>query len=237
MSSASTIDLSRNLGATSRSELHDQLQRLHRSLVVRAARWSQSDTPTVLWGPKIAHSVHRPSAGLCARFLVPKKPSHLPASQRIPPTIPLRLRRDDGKYDIITIVTDILPIAGQFVPTGARVLARESALTGVTLSWHLGGPWQWGLLTVGHLFAGQRLPLSVRVERIATPVRAEAPWIEGRVAVRAQPAARRTTARLSKCHAAHCNCLASCHMSASRNACSILYHWPTTPSNTPPATA
>lgn len=99
------------------------------------------------------------------RVYVPRKRQRVSSAKRIPGHFRIRLRRRDGRYDLLKIRSDVDSLA-DYVPTSARVrLGTRTATTGLLLRWNdAKGSVSWGFATVGHLFDDtSRRIASVRV--------------------------------------------------------------------------
>jgi hypothetical protein len=103
------------------------------------------------------------------RVYVPRKRQRVSSAKRIPGLFRIRLKRPDGKYDLLKIRSDVDSLA-DYVPTSARVrLGTRTATTGLLLRWNdAKGAVKWGFATVGHLFDDtSRRVASVRVHSTA----------------------------------------------------------------------
>jgi hypothetical protein len=104
---------------------------------------------------------------IALRIYLPKKRKRVARSRLIPRHLEIRLKRNDGKFDLLRIRTDV-ESRSRFLPTGFNVKLsdRGRATTGVLFRWSdPGEPARWGLVTVAHLFDGtRRRTTSVRLD-------------------------------------------------------------------------
>lgn len=101
----------------------------------------------------------RPSGHKVAlRVYLQEKRKRVAKAKRIPAHFSIRLRRDDQKYELIRIRSDVESL-GDYIPTGAVVsLGRRAAVAGFLLRWQdIDAATCWGFATVGHLFDGTSL--------------------------------------------------------------------------------
>ncbi|QDV47253.1 hypothetical protein Enr13x_71620 [Stieleria neptunia] len=102
---------------------------------------------------------------LAIRVYLPRKRRRVAKARRIPPHFQIRLKRSDGKFDLLVIRSDVESLA-DYVPTGGSVkLGTHDAAGGFLLRWNgFDGQTEWGFATVGHLFDDTSLRVgSIRV--------------------------------------------------------------------------
>lgn len=142
----------------------DEWLRIHRTLTRRYCGRDRGNVRNISYGTKCRNGRRR-QRGLTARFHVLEK--HRPRHRRdwIEPEIGVRLRRANGRFCEVRLLTDVEPVS-IVKPTGV-FLEQEGAVIGsVGVSVSIprpqpGVPDRWGLVTVGHPF--QKLPRSARV--------------------------------------------------------------------------
>lgn len=112
------------------------------------------------------YSAGKPSGWQVAiRVYLPQKRKRVSKTKQIPEHFLVRLRRDDGNYDLLKIRSDVESLS-DYIPTSARVkLAGRRAVSGFLLRWKTAsGSVQWGFATVGHLFDRSSLRVaSIRI--------------------------------------------------------------------------
>ncbi|MCS7471614.1 hypothetical protein NZK35_33620 [Stieleria sp. ICT_E10.1] len=107
---------------------------------------------------------------LAIRVYLPRKRQRVAPAQRVPPHFQIRLKRSDGKFDLLVIRSDVESL-GDYVPTGASVkLETRDATSGFLLRWNgIDGQTEWGFATVGHLYDDTSLrTASIRVNSTTT---------------------------------------------------------------------
>ena len=115
-------------------------------------------------GPK--YTGGRSTPQLSVRVYLDQKLDRVAESRRLPDDFQIRLRRLDGRYDVVRIATDVEPLT-DFVPTGVRAKHRDGeATTGWLVRWIEEDEVGWGFLVPAHFFAGTRLRnVTVRADR------------------------------------------------------------------------
>ena len=78
--------------------------------------------------------------------------SRVPKSRQIPERLEIRLRQKSGKYQLLSLRTDVISFR-DLVPTSFRVKSRRrTAATGYLIRWTKNRRRNWGFLSVAHLF-------------------------------------------------------------------------------------
>ena len=146
------------------SQLSDEQWRRIAKSAKRHVRKLTGEAIEIGIGRKYANG--KPSGRRVAiRVYVPRKRKRVSRTKRIPECFRIKLKRADGKFDLVRIRSDVDSLA-DYVPTSATVrLGARTAATGLLLRWRdANGSVGWGFATVGHLFDGtSRRVASVRV--------------------------------------------------------------------------
>jgi hypothetical protein len=109
--------------------------------------------------------------GVAIRVYLPDKQPRVPASCRVPDEFSIRLRRNDGRYELLQIPSDVDSLADLVPTAGSVALNNQSATTALVLRWvdHRRAI-RWGFVTVAHLF-DRRAPRAVSVRVRSTVFR------------------------------------------------------------------
>ncbi|MEM0924947.1 MAG: hypothetical protein AAGJ83_02825 [Planctomycetota bacterium] len=154
----------RTLTISKYSDLTDEQWRRVAATAVRRVKQITGERCQIGIGPKYTRG--RSTSRLSVRVYLDRKLDRVAVRKRLPEHFRLRLRRPDGRYDVIHIATDVEPLT-DFVPTGARVRHRDGeATTGLLVRWIEADEVGWGFLVPAHFFAGTRLcSVTVRADR------------------------------------------------------------------------
>lgn len=147
------------------SELTDQQWKHVVASLKRQVRKITGQSSEIGIGRK--YSDGKPSGWQVAiRVYLPQKRQRVSRAKQIPGHFHVKLRRADGKYDLLTIRSDVESLS-DYLPTSAKVkLGRGRATSGFLLRWSPArGSVKWGFATVAHLFDQSSLRItSVRVD-------------------------------------------------------------------------
>lgn len=131
----------------------DELRRIQSTLRRRFAIGSQSNLIDVGFGVAQSAGRLRPDRGLCATFFVHEKKPGVSATERIPRSVRVRLKRG-RRFCVVELPTDVVETA-PLALTALRLETYHQRLTaGVLLTWDNPekGDRSWGLATAGHAF-------------------------------------------------------------------------------------
>ena len=107
---------------------------------------------------------------LALRVYLPRKRQRVAKAKRVPTHFQIRLKRSDGKFDLLVIRSDVESL-GDYVPTsGSAKLGTRDAASGFLLRWNgIEGDIKWGFATVGHLYDDTSLRTgSIRINATTT---------------------------------------------------------------------